>query len=55
MLKTVSFSPNHRSAEAQKLGIYKMKIEREQRVTWKDYAFAFAWSVFMAYLAAQFI
>lgn len=26
-----------------------------QRVTWRDYAFAFVWAVFMAYLAVQFI
>jgi hypothetical protein len=32
-----------------------MKIEREQKITWKDYAFAFAWAVLMAWLAVQFI
>jgi len=25
------------------------------RVTWRDYAFAFAWALAMAYLAVQFI
>ena len=32
-----------------------MKIEREQKITWKDYAFAFVWALAMAYLAALFI
>ncbi len=32
-----------------------MKIEREQRITWRDYLFAFAWALAMAWLAVQFI
>ena len=32
-----------------------MKIEREQKITWKDYAFAVAWALAMAWLAVQFI
>ena len=32
-----------------------MKIEREQHITWKDYAFAIVWALAMAWLAVQFI
>lgn len=32
-----------------------MKLTPENRTTWRDYAFAFAWALVMAWLAVQFI